>query len=156
MHLEKKIWQKSFREVAKMFPDANERQVKKAFNDIKREVVNYRDEDEIITIEKNFIDSYTQRKGNNYKAKNLSNKIIENINKNAVLEGKSPNTVAGLSLMLSYKLLNDNSDNFEDFFSTFSTKATLWKTFEEIKKQLDKVIPSEYTKKIEDLKKRME
>ena len=133
---------KSFREVAKMFPDANERQVKKAFNDIKREVVNYRDEDEIITIEKNFIDSYTQRKDNNYKVKNLSNKKIENINKNAVLEGKSPNTVVGLSLLLSYKLLNDNSDNFEDFFSTFSTKETLWKAFEEIKNQLDKVIQS--------------
>jgi len=156
MYLEKKKWQKNFKDVAKMFPGVTERQVKRAFNDIKREVVDYGDEDEIIAIEKNFIQLYIGGKVEKYEAKKLSYKIIENINKNAVLEGKSPNTVAGLSLMLSYKLLSDNSDNFEDFFSTFSTKATLWKTFEEIKNQLDKVIPSEYTEKIEELKKRME
>ena len=153
--LRKKNMAKNFKDVAKMFPGVTERQVKRAFNDIKREVVDYGDEDEIIAIEKNFIQLYIGGKVEKYEAKMLSYKIIENINNNAVLEGKSPNTVAGLSLMLSYKLLSDNSDNFEDFFSTFSTKVTLWKTFEEIKNQLDKVIPSEYTEKIEELKKRM-
>ena len=82
--------------------------------------------------------------------------IIKNINDNAILEGKSPVTVAGLSLMLSYKLLNDNSDDFKDFFSTFATKATLKKAFEQIKNNLDMVIPNEYMNKIEDLKKSMD
>ena len=87
-----------------------------------------------------------------YDLRQLSDKIIENINKSAVLEGKSPNTIAGLSLILSYKLLNDNSDDFKDFFSTFSTKNTLIKSFEEIYNQLEKVIPNEYLNKIKEQK----
>ena len=86
----------------------------------------------------------------------LSYKIIENINNNAMLEGKSPTTVAGLSLMLSYQILNDNSDNMKDFFNTFATKATLRRTFKEINDQLDKIIPNKYFDKIEELKKYME
>ena len=70
-----------------------------------------------------------------------------------MLEGKSPTTIAGLSLMLSYKLLNDNSDNMKKFFSTFATKATLKRTFKEISNQLDQVIPNEYFDKIEEIKK---
>ena len=149
---------KSFKDVAAMFPCTNERKVKRAFKVIKKDIVDYTDEDEIINIEKNYIDSYLSGKLDNdkEKVKSLSDTIIENINHNAMLEGKSPCTVAGLALMLSYILLNDNADNFEDFFSTFSTKGTLKKTFEKVKNELDKIIPSDYTEKIEVLKKRME
>ena len=73
-----------------------------------------------------------------------------------MLEGKSPTTVAGLSLMLSYKLLSNNSDNMKDFYSTLSTKATLTRTFKQIDNQLDKVIPNEYYSQIEELKKCMD
>ena len=147
---------KTFKDVANMFPSVTERQVKRAFNDIKSDVVNYDDEDELISMEKNFINIYIERDESKYEAKMLSYKIIKNINNNAVLEGKSPITVAGLSLMLSYKLLNDNSDNFKDFFSTFVTKATLKRAFEQIKNNLDIVVPNEYMNKIEDLKKSMD
>ena len=147
---------KTFKDVANMFPSVTERQVKRAFNDIKSGVVNYDDEDELISMEKNFINLYIERDESKYEAKMLSYKIIKNINDNAILEGKSPVTVAGLSLMLSYKLLNDNSDDFKDFFSTFATKATLKKAFEQIKNNLDMVIPNEYMNKIEDLKKSMD
>ena len=147
---------KTFKDVANMFPSVTERQIKKAFNDIKSDVVDYDDEDELISMEKNFIKMYIERDESKYEAKMLSYKIIKNINNNAVLEGKSPITVAGLSLMLSYKLLNDNSDDFKDFFSTFVTKATLKKAFEQIKNNLDMVIPNEYMNKIEDLKKSMD
>ena len=147
---------KTFKDVANMFPSVTERQIKKAFNDIKSDVVDYDDEDELISMEKNFIKMYIERDESKYEAKMLSYKIIKNINNNAVLEGKSPITVAGLSLMLSYKLLNDNSDNFKDFFSTFVTKATLKRAFEQIKNNLDIVVPNEYMNKIEDLKKSMD
>ena len=147
---------KTFKDVANMFPSVTERQIKKAFNDIKSDVVDYDDEDELISMEKNFIKMYIERDESKYEAKMLSYKIIKNINDNAILEGKSPITVAGLSLMLSYKLLNDNSDDFKDFFSTFVTKATLKKAFEQIKNNLDMVIPNEYMNKIEDLKKSMD
>ena len=147
---------KTFKDVANMFPSVTERQVKRAFNDIKSDVVDYDDEDELISMEKNFIKMYIERDESKYEAKMLSYKIIKNINDNAILEGKSPITVAGLSLMLSYKLLNDNSDNFKDFFSTFATKASLKRSFKEINNQLDQVIPNEYFDKIEEIKKSME
>ena len=42
------------------------------------------------------------------------------------------------------------------FSATFVTKATLKKAFEQIKNNLDMVIPNEYMNKIEDLKKSMD
>ena len=146
----------SIKDVAKMFPSYTERQISKAFNWFKGDVVEYDDEDELITEEKNFIQYYIGRDVAKCKAKMLSYKIIEKINNNAMLEGKSPTTDAGLSLMLSYKLLSDNSDNMKKFFITFATKATLKRTFKEISNQLDQVIPNEYFDKIEEIKKSME
>ena len=131
---------KGLKEVSKMFPSVTERQIKKAFNSIKSHIVEYDDEDELIQIEKNFIQSYIGGNIQKYDIKMTSYKILENINKNSIFEGKNPNTIAGLSLLLSYKLFNDNSDNFEDFFSTFASRATLKKYFEEIKPYLDKIL----------------
>lgn len=143
---------KSFKDVVKMFPFITERQLKRSFKWIEGEIVEYEGEDELIKIEKNFVYLYLGPDIEKNHLRELSYKIIENINKSAVLEGKSPNTIAGLSLILSYKLLNDNSDDFKDFFSTFSQKYTLIKSFEEIKNQLEKVIPNEYFDKIKFLK----
>ena len=143
---------KSFKDVVKMFPFITERQLKRSFKWIEGEIVEYEGEDELIKIEKNFVHLYIGDGIEKFDLRQLSDKIIENINKSAVLEGKSPNTIAGLSLILSYKLLNDNSDDFKDFFSTFSSKYTLIKSFEEIKNQLEKVIPNEYFDKINELK----
>ena len=144
---------KGLKEVSKMFPSVTERQIKKAFNSIKSHIVEYDDEDELIQIEKNFIQSYIGGNIQKYDIKMTSYKILENINKNSIFEGKNPNTIAGLSLLLSYKLFNDNSDNFEDFFSTFASRATLKKYFEEIKPYLDKIIPEEHHGSIESIKK---
>ena len=55
----------------------------------------------------------------------LSYDIIDNFNKNEILEGKSPKTIAGLSLILSCKLLNDNLYDNKEFHSIFSNKNTL-------------------------------
>ena len=144
---------KGLKEVSKMFPSVTERQIKKAFNSIKSHIVEYDDEDELIQREKNFIQSYIGGNIQKYDIKMTSYKILENINKNSIFEGKNPNTIAGLSLLLSYKLFNDNSDNFEDFFSTFPSRATLKKYFEEIKPYLDKIIPEEHHRSIESIKK---
>ena len=144
---------KGLKEVSKMFPSVTERQIKKAFNSIKSHIVEYDDEDELIQIEKNYIQSYIGGNIQKYDIKMTSYKILENINKNSIFEGKNPNTIAGLSLLLSYKLFNDNSDNFEDFFSTFASRATLKKYFEEIKPYLDKIIPEEHHGSIESIKK---
>jgi len=143
---------RSFRDVAEMFPSVTEKQIRKTFNGIKEVVVDYVKEDELISMEQNYIKLYTERDASKSKAKELSSIIIKNINNNAVLEGKSPTTVAGLSLLLSYKLRNDNCDDFKTFFSNFASKISLKRVFEQIKNNLDKVIPSDYLKKIDELK----
>ena len=106
----------------------------------------------MIKIEKNLIRIHIGGIIEKYDAKMLSFEIIKNINDNALLEGKSPNTVAGLSLSLSYKLFGDNSYNDEDFYQTFSNKVTIIKAFEEIKYDLDKIIPQKYSNKINEIK----
>ena len=149
---------RSFKSIADMFPSVTERQIKKAFNDIKRDIVDYVDEgeDELISMEQNYISFYTGNDESKSDTKMLSFKIIKNINNNAVLEGKSPTTVAGLSLLLSYKLRNENYDDFKTFFSNFASKISLKRAFGQIKNELDKVIPNDYMKKIDELKLSME
>ena len=143
---------KSYKEVAKMFPSITERQIRRAFNWIKRDIVISEDEEGLIKIENNFVDLYTGINIKNYELRMLSHEIIENINHKCFLQGKSPNTIAGLALMLSYKLLNDNSDDFEEFFVTFSKKNTIIRAFKEIKEQLENIIPVKYAHKIGELK----
>ena len=143
----------SFKEIAKQFPSLTERQIKKAYNSIKCHIADHNDEDELIKIEKNLVQYYIGDIIDKYEAKMLSYEIIQNINDCALLEGKSPNTVAGLSLLLSYKLLNDNSDNDKEFYQNYSNKASIMKSFEEIKNDLDKIIPQKYSNKTEELKK---
>ena len=139
----------NFKEVAKRFSSVTERQIRKAFNSIKCYVADDDNEDELTKVEKNYIQLYIGGNQEKYNAKMLAYEIIDNINRNSLLEGKSPNTIAGLSLLLSYRLLNDNSDNSNEFFETFSNKATLSKAFEEIKWSLDKIIPQEYNEQLE-------
>ena len=143
---------KTFRQIEKIFPSVKERQIRKAFNCIKCYIVHNDSEDKLINIEKDYIRSYIGINQEKYESKMLSYDIITNINHNSFLEGKSPNTVAGISLLLSYRLLSDNCDSGEDFFRTFSNKATLSRAFEEIKCSLDKIIPQKYSDKIEMIK----
>ena len=142
----------SYKEVAKQFPSLTERQIKKAFYNIKWDIAEENDEDKMIKIEQNLIRIHIGGIIEKYDAKMLSFEIIKNINDQALLEGKSPNTVAGLSLSLSYKLLSDNSDNDEDFYQAFSNKVAIIKSFEEIKNELDKIVPQKYSDKIKEIK----
>jgi len=142
----------SYKEVAKQFPSITKRQIHKAFNSIKCHISEHNDEDELIKIEKNLVHYFIGGDIDKYEAKMLSYEIIHNINDCALLEGKSPNTVAGLSLLLSNKLLNDNCDNDKEFYKSFSNKASIIKSFEEIKSNLNKIIPQKYCDKIEEIK----
>ena len=86
-----------------------------------------------------------------YDVKMLSIEIIQNINDNDLLEGIKPEIVAGLSLLLSFKLLNEKNSNEEEFYKVFSNKASISKSFEKIKASLDKIIPQKYSDKIVEL-----
>ena len=128
-----------------VFPDLTERKVKKAFNSVKNDIVeSSKDDNEISEIEKNFIQTYTWGDKDKYDLKMLAYEIIDNINKNNLLGGKSPKTVAGLALFLSYKLLNNNLNDEKEFYKMFCAKNTLKKSLDEIKPFLNMVVPQKY------------
>ena len=102
----------------------------------------------MIEIEKNYIRTYIGPYKSKYNWKKLSFEIVENINKNELLEGKNPKTIAGLALFLSSKLLNDNLLDQKELFSNFSQENTLKKSYEEIKPFLNVVIPDRFADKI--------
>ena len=139
---------KTLREVTKIFqsyfPDLKERIVKKAFNSIKRYIAEANDENEFNDMEKNYIETFINGDTEKYNNKKLAYQIIENINKSGLLEGKNPKTIAGLSLLISYKLLSDNFTDIEEFYKMFSNKATLNKSYVLIKDSLNEIIPQEY------------
>lgn len=139
---------KTIKEISDMF-GLTEREIKKAFNSIKSEIVEpIKDENEINDIGKNFIQSFIGGDIARYKLKLLAFKILDNLNQTAILEGKSPKTIAGLSLLLSCKLLNDNLIDKEDFYKKFSNKNTLSKAYNLIKNDIKMIIPQEYADKI--------
>ena len=139
---------KTLREVTKIFqsyfPDLKERIVKKAFNSIKRYIAEANDENEFNDMEKNYIETFINGDTEKYNNKKLAYQIIENINKSGLLEGKNPKTIAGLSLLISYKLLRDNFTDIEEFYKMFSNKATLYRSYVLIKNSLNEIIPQEY------------
>ena len=121
--LRQKNMAQNYKEVSNKFPSITERQIRKAYNIIKYHIADHNDENEIFKIEKNLVHIYIKGNKNKYNAKMLSYKILKNINKKALLEGRAPNTVAGLSLLLSNKLLNNNNDKDKDeIYQTFSKK----------------------------------
>ena len=144
---------KSIKEIAGQF-NVTERIIKRAFNSIKLDIIESIDENELIDMEKNYIESFIGCDLTRYDLKLLSYDIIGKFNKSEFLSGKSPKTIAGLSLTLSCKLLNDNLIDNEDFFSKFANKNTLEKSFEEIKDCLKLIIPQKYADKINEFQSR--
>ena len=144
---------KTIKEIVNMFnkilPKLTERIVKKAFNNIKHDIVEpTEDDNEINEIEQNFIQTYIGGDIDKYDLKMLANQIIENINNNSLLGGKSPKTVAGLALFLSYKLLKDNLNDKNQFYKMFCSKNTLKKSYNVIKPFLNLVVPQKYVDQI--------
>ena len=131
-----------------IFPNLTERIVKKAFNSVKNDIVETATSDnEINEIEENFIQNYWSDK-DKYDIKMLAFKIIENINKNNFLEGKSPKTVAGLAIFLSCKLLGDSFKDKNEFFTKFCSKNALKKSYDEIKHFFSMVVPEKNANQI--------
>lgn len=148
---------KTMKEITKMF-NISERELKKTYSKINRHIIDEDNDDEeengndLTKTEAQFIKDYIGGNIEKYEMKMLACKIVENINKNSLFEGKAPKTIAGLALLLSYIIFNENIDDSKEFYSTFSSRATLSKYFEEVKSALALIIPKEYTDKIEQLK----
>ena len=129
-----------------------ERLITKSFNRIKSDIVEPSDENYINKIEENFVNSFIGINEQTYDLRKLIYTIINNFNKGDILEGKTPETIVGLSILFSYKLLEKDFYNKEEMYKEFSTENTLKKAFEEIKDCLDLIIPKQYSEKIQDLK----
>ena len=143
---------KSLKEVAKMFPSVTERQIRKAYNSIKCYIMNNENEEDLYLIERNYIQLYLGDNQEKYEVKLLAYKIIKNINFNGLLEGKSPNTIAGMGLFLAHIFLDEYSDiNNKEFFNAFSNRYAIIKSLNEIKGDFDKIIPQKYLDKIEEI-----
>ena len=134
---------KTIKEISNMF-NITERSIKKAFNSIKSDIVEPKDENELNNIEKNYIQTFLEGFTIRYNLKILTYEIIDNFNNCGILEGKSPKTIAGISLILSCKLMNDKLYDNKDFYNMFSSKNTLKKAYNEIKDHLNLIIPHKY------------
>lgn len=78
----------------------------------------------------------------------LALNILDNINNNNLLIGKSPTTLSGLSLFLAFKLYENDSYNKEKFYFSFCNKNTLKKAYGEIKNDLYLIIPQNFGDKL--------
>ena len=135
---------KTFKQISSMF-NVEERKIKKSFNSIKSFIVEPTDKEEEMTkVVENLISSYLVGK-NKKEVKDLASQINKNLIERGLLEGKSPRTLAGISLFLSFKLLNDNLIDEKEFYHYFSSKPTLKKSFDKIKNSLNLVIPEKFT-----------
>ena len=144
---------KTIKEIAKEFR-VSDRIIKKSFNNIKFDIVEPPNENQLGNIEKNYINSFIGPYEQKYDLKKLNYDIIDNINIGDILEGKTPETIVGLSLFLSHKLLDIDLFNKEEIYKTFSNEKTLRKAYKEIKDKdcLNLIIPHQYIDKIEKLK----
>lgn len=134
---------KTIKQISLMF-NVEERKIKKGFNTIKSIIVEPNDkEEEMRNIIENYIASYLNGK-NKYEIQKISFQINKNIIEKDLLEGKSPRTLAGMSLFLSYKLFNDNFNDEIEFYSYFSNKATLKKSFDKLKNYLKEILPENF------------
>jgi len=138
---------KTIKEISNMF-NITERKIKKAINSIKSYIEEPKTENQLNNIEKNYIQTFLEGDINRYNLKMLTYEIISNFNNNGILEGRTPKTIAGLSLYLSCKLLNDNLYENNNFYSMFSSRNILKKAYYDIKGHLNLIIPKKYADKM--------
>ena len=128
-----------------------ERTILKVYNKIKYYIEKTKDiKRELVDQETNYIRIFVDENNLNWKLKELSNNIVENINKNGLLD-KTQKTISGLALIISCKLLDEKIQNPKEFYTQFSKKYTIKKSFETIKDDLNLIIPKEHSSKIDIL-----
>jgi len=132
---------KTMKQIALMF-NVDEREIKKGFNTIKSIIVEPLDKEEMRKIVEAYILTYLGKE--KLEIRMLSFQINQNIIEKGLLKGKSPRLLAGLSLYLSYKLLNYNFNDEIKFYSFFPNKATLKKSFDKIKNSLNQILPEKF------------
>jgi len=139
---------KTFKKISIMF-NISERALKKAYISIASFLDDpLEKENESNNIPRNLISDFIGEDKSKYEMKMAAFKILENIYNKGFLEGKSPKTLVGLSLFLSYKLFNDNLYDKEEFHKEFCSEATLMKAYNKIKCDLKMIIPENYYDKL--------
>lgn len=139
---------KTFKQISLMF-NIPERSIKKAYSSIQYYLVESpQKEEEIINIELTLIRDFIGEDVNKNELKILAFEIVKNINSINLLEGKSPKTIAGISLFLAYKLLNESCYNKNEFYIHFCSDNTLIRICDEIKNKISLIVPKEFSDKL--------
>lgn len=149
---------KSFTEIAMEFLNEEDNKSKrkirkeeeriiKGFNDIKLEIENFGTEDNDNITMLNYINTYLGKDESKFKIKKLAEKIITNFDEKGFLSEKHLKTKAGLALLLSFKLFQENI-NDKRFYIKFSSKYILRNAFMEIKDNLKEIIPDDLKDKL--------
>ena len=142
---------KSFKDIAAMF-NVPEAKIKKAYNHIKKVVVN------VLTVEQQndtletYIRDFCNNNKERYEYKNLAIKIAKNINEKGFLEGKNTKTIAGLSLFIAKKKEKTLYINKNDICKEFGNVTTIDNAYNKVEDYFDKIIPDNYQKDLEKLK----
>jgi len=140
---------KSFKEISKIF-GVEEKKIKKAFNYIKTIVVDNSD-DQIYTAIYNYIRTFCEENNEDNTYVKLAGEIAKNIVDSSLLEGRNTNTIAGISLLIAYKLVKTKNIDKKIICEKYATENTLDTVFEKIKNSLDKIIPQQYHSQISNL-----
>ena len=141
---------KSFKDIASMF-NIPETKIKKAYNHIKKVVVN------VLTVEQQndtletYIRDFCNNNNEKYEYKMLAIKIAKNINESGLLEGRNTKTIAGLSLFLASKLEKPSHVDKNEICKEFGNVSTIDTAYSKIVDYFDKIIPQDYQKYIKNL-----
>ena len=137
----------SFKEIAYRF-NYEEKKIKKAFNYIKSAIGYHLSPEKLNQSVNCLIDNFIPSTKEVYEFKELAQEIASKINESCLLEGRNPNTIAALSLIIAAKLYKDKDMSKEvnrsTLKETFCSENTLDNAFEKVRDSLDKIIPQKY------------
>lgn len=142
---------KSFKDIANSF-GLEESKIKKAYNFIRKIVINYVSPEIMKDAIINYIRVFCAENHTEKKIEKLSMDIAENIMGSNLMEGRSSQTIAGFSIFLAIKILPSNDIGVGDIEKKFATKKTLEMALKKFEKNLEVFVPSEYHGYIEGLK----
>ena len=140
----------SFKEIANRF-NFEEKKIKKAFNYIKSAIGYNLSPDKINQFISSLIQNFLETKKESFEYRDLANKIALKINESCLLEGRNPNTIVALSLLIASKLIKTNEIKRSTICPALCQETTVDKAFEKIQESLDKIVPEKYYSEIKNL-----
>ena len=99
---------------------------------------------------KNYIRTFCENFNDN-DVRDLATKIVTNIENSSLLDGREPNTIIGLSLILALSLKPESKIKKDDIYKSFSSKANLNGICKKFREKLINFLPEEYRVKFNQI-----